>query len=151
MAVTGSGRDLAVLLRSSSLNFLTSLSILSRTSSIFARVTPSQHPTYLPVYAPATQGALDAGRCAGIIRVSGRRAPCPCSWSEAEHGRRRDGASGPPGERERTGAGDDMKFNARNSNRKKRRVSGFLKRKSTRAGRKILKRRRQRGRSLTSI
>ena len=40
---------------------------------------------------------------------------------------------------------------ARNSNIKKKRVSGYLKRKSTRAGRKILKRRRQRGRALTSV
>ena len=40
---------------------------------------------------------------------------------------------------------------ARNSNIKKKRVSGYLKRKSTKAGRKILKRRRQRGRALTTV
>jgi len=44
-----------------------------------------------------------------------------------------------------------MKFNRRRSNRKRKRVSGFLKRKSTAAGRKILKRRRQRGRTPTSV
>ncbi len=44
-----------------------------------------------------------------------------------------------------------MKFNRRRSNRKRKRVSGFLKRKSTKAGRMILKRRRRRGRTLTSV
>ncbi len=44
-----------------------------------------------------------------------------------------------------------MKFTRRRSNRKRKRVSGFLKRKSTKAGRMILKRRRRRGRTLTSV
>jgi ribosomal protein L34 len=44
-----------------------------------------------------------------------------------------------------------MKLNVRRSNLKKKRVSGYLKRKSTKAGRKILKGRRQRGRSATSL
>jgi large subunit ribosomal protein L34 len=44
-----------------------------------------------------------------------------------------------------------MKFNRRMSNRKRKRTSGYLKRKSTRAGRKILKRRRQKGRAPTSV
>ena len=39
----------------------------------------------------------------------------------------------------------------RHSNVKKKRVSGYLKRKSTRAGRKILKRRRQKGTRLTTV
>jgi len=42
-----------------------------------------------------------------------------------------------------------MKTNVRNSRLKKRRVSGFLTRKSTKAGRKILNRRRRRGRTAT--
>jgi large subunit ribosomal protein L34 len=44
-----------------------------------------------------------------------------------------------------------MKVNVRRSKVKKKRVSGYLKRKSTKAGRKILKRRRQRGRTPTSL
>jgi large subunit ribosomal protein L34 len=44
-----------------------------------------------------------------------------------------------------------MKTNVRRSTLKKKRVSGYLKRKSTKAGRKILKRRRQRGRAPTSL
>jgi ribosomal protein L34 len=44
-----------------------------------------------------------------------------------------------------------VKFDRRTSNRKRRRVSGFLKRRATRKGRKILKRRRQRGRTPTSV
>jgi ribosomal protein L34 len=39
----------------------------------------------------------------------------------------------------------------RRSRIKKKRVSGYLRRKSTRSGRKILKRRRQRGRRPTSF
>jgi ribosomal protein L34 len=42
-----------------------------------------------------------------------------------------------------------MKQKVRNSNLKKRRVSGFLKRKSTKGGRKVLNRRRSRGRTAT--
>ena len=44
-----------------------------------------------------------------------------------------------------------MKVNVRRSKIKKKRVSGYLKRKSTKAGRKILKKRRQRGRAPTSL
>ena len=42
-----------------------------------------------------------------------------------------------------------MKTNIRNSRLKKRRVSGFLKRNSTKRGRKVLSRRRRRGRTAT--
>ena len=42
-----------------------------------------------------------------------------------------------------------MKINIRNSKLKKRRVSGFRKRNSTKAGRKVLNRRRARGRTAT--
>jgi ribosomal protein L34 len=42
-----------------------------------------------------------------------------------------------------------MKTNVRNSRLKKRRVSGFLARKRTRKGRKVLNRRRSRGRTAT--
>jgi len=44
-----------------------------------------------------------------------------------------------------------MKVNIRRSRLKKKRVSGFLRRKTTRSGRKILKRRRRRGRAPTSL
>ncbi|MFH1549578.1 MAG: 50S ribosomal protein L34 [Planctomycetota bacterium] len=44
-----------------------------------------------------------------------------------------------------------MKLKIRNSALKKRRLSGFLKRKSTKAGRRILARRRRKGRSLTTV
>jgi ribosomal protein L34 len=42
-----------------------------------------------------------------------------------------------------------MKINVRNSKLKKRRVSGFRKRNSTKQGKKVLKRRRARGRTAT--
>ena len=42
-----------------------------------------------------------------------------------------------------------MKINERNSNLKKRRVSGFRKRMATKAGRKVINRRRRRGRTPT--
>ncbi|MCY3017677.1 MAG: 50S ribosomal protein L34 [Planctomycetota bacterium] len=42
-----------------------------------------------------------------------------------------------------------MKTNIRNSRLKKRRVSGFRKRNRTKSGRKILARRRRRGRTAT--
>jgi large subunit ribosomal protein L34 len=42
-----------------------------------------------------------------------------------------------------------MKTNVRRSNLKKRRVSGFLARKRTKSGRKVLNRRRRRGRTAT--
>jgi len=42
-----------------------------------------------------------------------------------------------------------MKINIRNSKLKKRRVSGFRKRNSTKSGRKVLNRRRARGRTAT--
>ena len=42
-----------------------------------------------------------------------------------------------------------MKINVRNSRIKKRRVSGFRKRNSTKSGRKVLARRRRRGRTAT--
>lgn len=42
-----------------------------------------------------------------------------------------------------------MKMNVRRSRLKKRRVSGFLARKRTRKGRKVLNRRRSRGRTAT--
>ncbi len=42
-----------------------------------------------------------------------------------------------------------MKINIRNSKLKKRRVSGFRARKATKQGRKVLKRRRSRGRTAT--
>ena len=42
-----------------------------------------------------------------------------------------------------------MKTNVRNSKLKKRRVSGYLKRKSTKRGRKVIARRRRRGRTAT--
>jgi len=42
-----------------------------------------------------------------------------------------------------------MKINIRNSKLKKRRVSGFRQRKSTKAGRKVIARRRRRGRTPT--
>lgn len=42
-----------------------------------------------------------------------------------------------------------MKVNVRRSNLKKKRVSGFRKRNSTKGGRKVLNRRRSRGRSAT--
>ena len=42
-----------------------------------------------------------------------------------------------------------MKINIRNSKLKKRRVSGFRKRNSTKAGKKVLARRRRRGRTAT--
>jgi len=45
----------------------------------------------------------------------------------------------------------DVKLKIRNSALKKRRLSGFLKRKSTKAGRRILARRRRKGRSLTTV
>jgi ribosomal protein L34 len=44
-----------------------------------------------------------------------------------------------------------MKINRRRSSLKKKRVSGYLKRNSTKAGRRILKRRRQRGKQATSV
>jgi len=47
--------------------------------------------------------------------------------------------------------GTAMKFHGRKSNIKKKRVSGYLKRKSTKTGRNILKRRRRRGRTPTSL
>ena len=42
-----------------------------------------------------------------------------------------------------------MKFNKRLSNRKRKRTHGFLKRSRTHTGRKIISRRRQRGREIT--
>jgi ribosomal protein L34 len=42
-----------------------------------------------------------------------------------------------------------MKTNVRRSNLKKRRVSGYLKRKKSKHGRKVLARRRRRGRTAT--
>jgi len=42
-----------------------------------------------------------------------------------------------------------MKTNVRRSNLKKKRVSGFRKRNSTKSGRKVLNRRRSRGRTAT--
>ncbi|HEY3319756.1 MAG TPA: 50S ribosomal protein L34 [Planctomycetota bacterium] len=42
-----------------------------------------------------------------------------------------------------------MKTNIRNSKLKKRRVSGFRQRNSTKSGRKVLARRRRRGRTAT--
>ena len=42
-----------------------------------------------------------------------------------------------------------MKTNVRNSKLKKRRVSGYRQRKSTKAGRKVINRRRRRGRTPT--
>ena len=42
-----------------------------------------------------------------------------------------------------------MKINIRNSKIKKRRVSGFRQRNSTKAGRKVIARRRRRGRTAT--
>ncbi|HYF50239.1 MAG TPA: 50S ribosomal protein L34 [Planctomycetota bacterium] len=42
-----------------------------------------------------------------------------------------------------------MKINVRNSKLKKRRVSGFRKRNATKHGRKVLARRRRRGRTAT--
>jgi len=42
-----------------------------------------------------------------------------------------------------------MKTNIRNSKIKKRRVSGFRKRNATKSGRKVLNRRRSRGRTAT--
>jgi ribosomal protein L34 len=42
-----------------------------------------------------------------------------------------------------------MKINIRNSKLKKKRVSGFRKRNSTKSGKKVLNRRRRRGRTAT--
>jgi large subunit ribosomal protein L34 len=42
-----------------------------------------------------------------------------------------------------------MKINERNSKLKKRRVSGFRKRMATKSGRKVINRRRRRGRTAT--
>jgi large subunit ribosomal protein L34 len=43
----------------------------------------------------------------------------------------------------------EMKTNVRNSNLKKKRVSGFRQRNSTKSGRKVINRRRSRGRTPT--
>jgi ribosomal protein L34 len=47
------------------------------------------------------------------------------------------------------GTGEAMKTNVRNSKLKKRRVSGFRQRNSTKAGKKVINRRRARGRTAT--
>jgi ribosomal protein L34 len=49
----------------------------------------------------------------------------------------------------RKGRSSSVKTNVRRSNLKKRRVSGFLARNRSRTGRKVLRRRRRRGRTAT--